>query len=183
MTCIAAVKDVERIYYGSDSRVTYDEGPCYDVVNKWRIIPGRSYKYPIYIGAAGSSRLDNLIVSSAKNLENATTCFELADMLKKAIANDLWSHNKDDNGDPQTYSVEMIVIFESNLYRISSDLSVTEIPQLEFVAVGSGEPYALGAAYACRNKNGKDRIKNALQAAIKYDPNCGGRIQINMIDF
>lgn len=183
MTIIAAIKEVDKIIYGSDTRVTFDNGPAYDVATKWRKLKGKSSKFPIYIGSAGSSRLDNLILSSAKNFESASSCFEIADILKRAIAADGWKEEKESGGEPQSYSLDMLVIFQNHLYRIASDMSVTEIPSFEFCAVGSGEPYALGAAHSTNTKNSKERIKKAIQASIKYDPNCGGRVQIGTIEF
>ena len=75
-----------------------------------------------------------------------------------------------------------MIIFEKGLYRISSDLSVTEIQDFQFVAVGSGEPYCLGAAYGCKNKKPKEMIRTALSAAIKFDPSCGGKMFIGAIE-
>ena len=182
MTAIVAYKDVEFIYYGSDSRVSFDNGSVYDTGNKWRVMAGRSSKFPIIVGCAGSARLDNLIVSSAKNFEAAETPFEVAELIKKAIALDGWKEEKDEGGEPQSYSVDLLIIFEKGLYRISSDLSVTEIQDFQFVAVGSGEPYCLGAAYGCKNKKPKEMIRTALSAAIKFDPSCGGKMFIGAIE-
>jgi ATP-dependent protease HslVU (ClpYQ) peptidase subunit len=182
MTAIVAYKDAECIYYGSDSRVTFDSGPVYDTNNKWRMMSGRTSKTPILVGCAGSARLDNIIVSSAKNFESAESIFEIADHVKKSIALDGWKEEKDEGGEPPSYSIDLLVIFEKGLYRISSDLSVTEIQDFQFVAVGSGEPYCLGAAYGSKSKKPKEIIKVALSAAIKFDPNCGGRLFIGTID-
>lgn len=182
MTAIVAYKDTEFIYYGSDSRVSFDHGAVYDTGNKWRVMAGRSSRSPILIGCAGSARLDNLIVSSAKNFETAETPFDVADAVKKAILLDGWKEEKDDGGEPPSYSVDMLMIFEKNLYRIGSDLSVTEIQDFQFVAVGSGEPYCLGAAYVAKSKKPKEMIKLALQAAMKFDPSCGGRMFMGVIE-
>jgi ATP-dependent protease HslVU (ClpYQ) peptidase subunit len=182
MTAIVAYKDSEFIYYGSDSRVTFDSGPVYDTTNKWRVMSGRNAKNPILIGCAGSARLDNLIVSSAKNFENAESIFEVSDHIKKAILLDGWKEEKDEGGEPPSYSVDILIIFEKHLYRIGSDLSVTQIQDFQFVAVGSGEPYCLGAAYGSKSKKPKDMIKVALNAAIKFDPNCGGRMFMGTIE-
>lgn len=182
MTVIAAIKDAEHIYYGADSRVTYDSGPAYDVCTKWRAVPSRHFDEPILIGAAGSGRLDSIIVSSSKILETCMTPFEIADVLKRAVISDSWREAKGEDGAPQDYSVEIIVILNNELFRISSDFSVTPIPDLTLVAVGSGEPYALGAGYAARNKSCKEQVRTSIQAAIKYDPNCGGKIQVGEIE-
>lgn len=182
MTVIAAIKDAERIYYGADSRVTYDSGPVYDVCNKWRAVPSRHFEEPLWLGAAGSGRLDSIIVSSSKILETCITSFEIADVLKRAVIGDSWREAKGEDGAPQDYSVEIIVILNNEIFRISSDFSVTPIPDFTLVAVGSGEPYALGAGYAARSKSCKERIKTSIQAAIKYDPNCGGKIQLGEIE-
>lgn len=182
MTVIAAIKDAEHIYYGADSRITYDSGPAYDICNKWREVPSKHFDEPILFGSAGSGRLDGVIVSSSKILETCITPYEIADVLKRAVIGDSWRDAKGEDGDPQDYSLEIIMVFNNDIYRISSDFSVTPIPDFTLVAVGTGEPYALGAAYAYRNRTSKEQVKVALQAAIKYDPNCGGKIQINEIE-
>lgn len=182
MTAIVAYKDSEFIYYGSDSRVSFESGSVYDTSNKWRIMAGRNAKKPMLIGCAGSARLDNLIVSSAKNFETAESIFEVADVIKKAIVLDGWKEEKDEGGDPPCYSVDLLVIFEKKLYRVGSDLSVTEIQDFQFVAVGSGEPYCLGAAYGSKSKKPKEMIKIALQAAMKFDPSCGGRMFMGVME-
>lgn len=182
MTVIAAIKDSEHIYYGSDSRVTYDSGPAYDICNKWREVQSKHFDEPVMFGAAGSSRLDNIIVSSSKILETCVTPFEIADVLKRAVIADSWRDAKGEDGDPQDYSVDIVMIFNKNIFRISSDFSVTAIPDFTLVAVGTGEPYALGAAYAARAKTCKEQVKTAVQAAIKYDPNCGGKVQLGDIE-
>lgn len=65
MTIICAYKDSESIVYGSDKRITFDSGTTYDVCKKWIQI-GEENESGIIIGAAGSARLDNLVMSSAK---------------------------------------------------------------------------------------------------------------------
>jgi ATP-dependent protease HslVU (ClpYQ) peptidase subunit len=75
-----------------------------------------------------------------------------------------------------------LVIFKKKLYRINSDLSVIEVEDFQFVAIGSGEPYCLGAAFGSKSKKPKEIIKTALQAAMKYDPHCGGRMFIGVME-
>lgn len=182
MTAIVAYKDTENIYYGSESRVTLENGPVYDTGSKWRLMSGKKTKNPIMIGCAGSARLDNIIVSIAKNFESAENIFEIADLIKKGISLDGWKEEKDEGGEPPSYSVDILVIFKKKLYRINSDLSVIEVEDFQFVAIGSGEPYCLGAAFGSKSKKPKEIIKTALQAAMKYDPHCGGRMFIGVME-
>ena len=134
------------------------------------------------IGAAGSARLDNLIMSSAKNFGTAHSPYEIADLIKRAVLADTWKETKDEDGEPQSYNIDILLICDSNLYRIGSDFSVTPIPEFTFVAAGSGENLALGAAFATKNKKPKEILKVAIQAAIKHDPHCGGTFVIDEIE-
>lgn len=181
MTIICAYKDAESIVYGSDKRITFDSGTTYDVCKKWIQI-GEENESHIIIGAAGSARLDNLIMSSAKNFGTAHSPYEIADLIKRAVLADTWKETKDEDGEPQSYNIDILLICDSNLYRIGSDFSVTPIPEFTFVAAGSGENLALGAAFATKNKKPKEILKVAIQAAIKHDPHCGGTFVIDEIE-
>lgn len=181
MTIIAAIKDADCIHYGSDSRVTYGSGPAYDLEGKWITLPSKSSATGIHMGCAGSTRLDNIIVSSAKNLETCLTPFRIADALKRAVISDSWREAKGEDGEPQDYSVDIILIMDEEIYRIGGDFSVVHIPAFMMVAVGTGEPYALGASHACRTRACKEQLKMSIQAAIKYDPNCGGKVFLSSV--
>jgi ATP-dependent protease HslVU (ClpYQ) peptidase subunit len=181
MTIICAYKDSESIVYGSDKRITFDSGTTYDVCKKWIQI-GEENESGIIIGAAGSARLDNLIMSSAKNFGTAKSPYEIADLIKRAVIADTWKETKDEDGEPQSYNIDLLLICDGNIYRIGSDFSVTPIPEFTFVAAGSGENLALGAAFATKNKKPKEILKVAIQAAIKHDPNCGGTFIIDEIE-
>ena len=184
MTLIAAIKDEKGIHFVSDSRVTYEGGAVYDVCNKWKVIRKRSSKSSkILIGCAGSSRLDSLIASTTSAIASASSAYEIADILKRAIILDAWRESKDEGGEPQSYSVDILLIFEKKLYRVGSDLSVTEIPDFVFVAVGSGEPYALGCSFTIKGKPAKTVLRMSVQAAIKFDPSCGGKIQYGLLEY
>lgn len=182
MTVIAAYKDDKGIHIGSDSRVTYSTGTKYDLGNKWRVLKSKGSKYSIYIGCAGSARLDNLIISNSKLIEAATSAFEIGDLIKKSVIADAWKEEKDEGGEPQNYEIDILIIYKHNIYRIGSDFSVVQIPDFTFVSIGTGESFALGAAYATRNKNGKELMRTAIQAAINYDVNCGGKINTGFLE-
>ncbi len=179
MTIIAAIKDNKGICYGSDSRVSYSN-TAYDVCVKWHKLKGK--KRPILIGNAGSSRLDNIIVSSTKNLETSVSAFEIADHLKRSVIADGWRESKGDDGDPTDYDIDLVVIFDNEIFRIAGDFSCNHIPELVMVASGSGEQFALGCHYAVKTKSIKEQIKLCISAAIKYDVNCGGKINIGYIE-
>lgn len=182
MTIIAAIKDDKGVHYGSDSRITYSSGPKYDLSTKWRILKGKTSKSVIHIASAGSARLDNLIIANSKLIESAVSAFDIGDIIKKSVIADAWKEEKDDGGEPQNYDIDILIIFKNNIYRIGSDFSVIHIPDFTFVAIGSGEPYALGAVFAIKNKPAKELVRIALQAAIHYDPSCGGKINYGLLE-
>ena len=58
---------------------------------------------------------------------------------------------------------------------IDSDLGSTAIPLYSFWAIGSGAPYALGAStLITRDFIKEGGICEAVNAAMEYDPGCGG---------
>jgi ATP-dependent protease HslVU (ClpYQ) peptidase subunit len=50
---------------------------------------------------------------------------------------------------------------------------------LPYVSIGSGSEYAYGVLYATdKQKNARNRVNQAVSAAIKFNPSCMGPVDI-----
>lgn len=68
------------------------------------------------------------------------------------------------------------------VYEMLIDFQFTEIK--EYTCVGSGGPYAFGSLFTTEelNINGEERVRMALEAAIKFDGASGGPIHIMKVE-
>lgn len=65
----------------------------------------------------------------------------------------------------------IIVAPNKKIYQLSDKMMITPLKVKKYIAIGSGEPVALGAM-----EIGANAIE-AVRAAVKHDPHSGGRIQ------
>jgi 20S proteasome alpha/beta subunit len=73
----------------------------------------------------------------------------------------------------------MIICVKGKIYEHNAvDMSLTTY-ESDYLAMGSGSPWAMGSLYTTRNqKNGKRRVQLAVEAAIEYSTSCKGPIDI-----
>ena len=75
-----------------------------------------------------------------------------------------------------------LIASSGGLFKVSSDLGVTEF--LQHHAIGSGSEYALGAMHVLAASEPDDSlvVRRACEAAISMDVSCGGDIEILRIE-
>ena len=75
-----------------------------------------------------------------------------------------------------------LIASPGGLFKVSSDLGVTEFKQHH--AIGSGSEYALGAMHALVHVEPDDSqvVRGACQAAIAMDVSCGGAVEILWVE-
>ncbi len=75
-----------------------------------------------------------------------------------------------------------LVASPGGLFKVSSDLGVTEFAQ--WYAIGSGAEYAMGAMHAMADQGvDAERVARAgCQAAIDLDAHCGGEIDVMRVE-
>jgi len=73
----------------------------------------------------------------------------------------------------------LIISVRGNIYEHSSgDMSLSKY-MLPYLAMGSGAEYAYGVLYATdKQKNARNRVLQAVNAAIKFNPSCMGPVDI-----
>lgn len=74
-------------------------------------------------------------------------------------------------------AVDFLIGVHGHLFELSTnDWSVS---QYDHVATGSGFAYAMGSLYSTRDwDNPRGRVKEAVNAAIRYSPSCQGPVDI-----
>ena len=79
-------------------------------------------------------------------------------------------------GEDNSYRVEIILVRGGRIWLVDSALNPYEIGPYHLAAVGSGQDYAKGAAFAFKPtvKGHKQVVAVSVDAAIKFDRRCGG---------
>lgn len=167
MTVICAMSLDGETWIGADRRTTFGNYIHYDDAEKWLIIEGRA------IGFSGHSRMKQLIITHKVDLTGHP--YDVCESLKKIVNEDGWKIDAKD-GDPQRFEIEGLIVNERGIWRIDSGFSAHPIPLGSFVAVGSGEECALGAAYAVMQGEHTARkvVRTAILAACAVNRGCGG---------
>jgi len=75
-----------------------------------------------------------------------------------------------------------LVASSGGLFKVSSDLGVTEFQQHH--AIGSGSEYALGALQVLVDRESRDDVvvRSACEAAIAMDISCGGDVEVHHVE-
>jgi ATP-dependent protease HslVU (ClpYQ) peptidase subunit len=173
MTCIAVVRDEinNKIFMAGD-RGASDDGTilALDAPKVWKIGP-----YLIgYAGSMDGERIRYNFHPSAPNIKD-TDKFMQTKFIKelREFYNDFWVDTSKD-GD-----LGLIICIRGQIYEHSSaDMSLSKYT-LPYLAMGSGAEYAYGVLYATdKQKNARNRVAQAVNAAIKFNPSCMGPVDI-----
>jgi ATP-dependent HslUV protease, peptidase subunit HslV len=99
--------------------------------------------------------------------------------LSRAMRNDfLWLQRESQNHPFADLDSTFLLVNKSGLFRVASDMDVTEFQQ--YTAVGSGSKYALGALRLLYDQldDPQEIARVACQVGIDCDVFCGGPIDI-----
>lgn len=83
----------------------------------------------------------------------------------------------------KSFSGQILVGLEGRVFRISGFYGVTE-PADGMLAIGSGSDFCLGALAASEHRSTEKhkRVREAVEAAIYFNPHCGGRVDERQLD-
>lgn len=175
MTIICAYDDGGSIWIGSDRQSTYGESKL-DGGPKWRVWPDVGEK-GIALGWAGPTRVSNLIDRCADDIISAPGPNDVSDILKQAIINDGWKLQENE-GEGPSVALGFILVMAGAISLICCDFTMVPVRVGQFVADGSGELYAMGAASAVKQIRGPDPVAGmlriAIEGAIENNVGCGG---------
>jgi ATP-dependent HslUV protease subunit HslV len=188
MSIIAAVRSTDAITIAADSLAVFGEG---------LIVPANNARVcklmrigDAVLGGTGWAVYDDIIdhhladkpPPSLNNRRDIYAFFlDLWSVLREkyTLVNDQAASKDTPFGD---LDASFLVASPGGLFKVSSDLGVTEFTR--WYAVGSGSEYAMGAMHALRDRVDEDAVlvTHACQAAIDMDAHCGGDIDIIQIE-
>lgn len=162
MTVIVGIVEQGTIYMASDSRMTIG----YDVATLAPSVPKVFHRGPFLIGITGSVRalqllhyrLDPPAQQTDDDMEHiAITVVDSIRQLFKDGGVAEQTNGAEFTGDDEHYS-RILIGYRGRLYRVAADYNVTELT-LPYVAMGSGEDFALGSLYFNATVGGDVRIE------------------------
>lgn len=74
-----------------------------------------------------------------------------------------------------------LVVNAKGIFYVAGDLSVSEFDR--YHAIGCGRDFSLGALHALydRDLSAKEIARQATEAAVQFDPHCGGEVRLETI--
>lgn len=167
MTCIVAVTDRSKVYIGGDRCLSDYESNFYMPTNDPKIF----VKDSMVIGYAGSVRMGKVIKYDftppkvdARNIDKYMN-IDFVNALRECVERN--SLKIDSSGAERSDMADLIIGIKGRIFVLEDDWQVTEHTH-EYVAIGSGSPYALGSLYSTPSEHPADRVRLALEAADQF---------------
>lgn len=179
MTCIVAIKDKGKIYFGADSYLSDSDTDIAYPIKSPKVFKNGPFIFA-YCGSVRAGKvfqydlelpnpdLDNL--DKYMNREFITALMDCAERNKLVI-----DISKDSNGNETENDVaDLIVGIGGRLFEIQAHVQAVEHYE-NYVALGSGLKFALGSLYTTEGLDvePKERLKLALESAAKYAMSVG----------
>jgi ATP-dependent protease HslVU (ClpYQ) peptidase subunit len=164
MTCIVGYIDKEGVYIGGDSAAVSEDDLSYNIRTDEKVFT----KGEFIFGYSTSFRMGQLlryklkIPAHPKGMENHQYMVTLfVDAVKRCFQdNDYYEMMTEEGG-------SFMIGYKGKLYVILSDFQVAQ-PKENFAALGCGELIAMGAMYACTEKDPIKKMEVALNAAVAF---------------
>lgn len=172
MTCIAVVRQDNKIYMAGDRGVSDDD--TIGVCSSPKVWKKEGYLFG-FAGSMDGDRLRHLFVPPTPEPRVNLDKFMYSKFLKalRKFYEEWWV-------DVSTSSdFGMIICVRGKIYEHNaSDMSLTQY-ESDYLAMGSGGQLALGSLHATKNqKDPRKRVNSAVQAAITHSTTCRGPIDI-----
>lgn len=186
MTICSALVTNKTIYIGTDTLVTFDATYCRAAVGgKFLDLPTDD----LIISFAGTFRATDIL----QNLLNEPELAHLLDVRCRQdvskIANTLYSAVQEVGVGPpkenemacHETSFLLVSAYCGSIFCIDHDYTVHEYE--DYISIGSGSNFADAALYALgqTNTSAPKRIELALETACKFNPFCGGDLDIRSV--
>lgn len=172
MTCIAVVRQDDKIYMAGDRGVSDDD--TIGVCSSPKVWKKEGYLFG-YAGSMDGDRLRHLFVPPTPEPRVDIDKFMYGKFLKalRKFYEEWWV-------DVSTSSdFGMIICIKGKIYEHNaSDMSLTQYDS-DYLAMGSGGHLALGSLHSTKNqKDPRKRVNGAVQAAIAHSNSCRGPIDV-----
>ena len=182
MTILVTYKTDDKIYMGSDTLVTGAVTEfCKD---KWHKVMINDNDY-IMVGCAGWAKYGDFFEHGFKAphyYKEKDFVDYLHNQLAPAITNLLSKRKITKEQDSNLSTESVFIIVYDEVYVLIEDTAPYQQTE-SFLAQGSGCRLAYGAYYVNRKeKNIKKMISDCLDAAMSYDPYCGGEQIIHVME-
>lgn len=180
MTIVCAQRVGNSVWIGSDSRVTSHTFIYPIGEDKWRAYAGHWW-----IGFSGTTRLATLLETNDLFVARPPKdIYDLCSSLLNTVVADGWCSSEKEQGPRHFGGVLIIVSPDLAVYEVGGRFDPTDYRD-KFCAVGSGEPFAYGAAFAIDRQMPKCRtdlmFTRAVEAACAYDVGCAPPIFVKEI--
>ena len=164
MTCIAGLVSDGKVYMCSDRGVSDNDSIVAMATPKISRIPIGDNN--ILIGYAGSGGMGQLV----SLMDMPPLIDDTLKWLRTKFAPTIISARENMAGKSEDES-SLLIAIHNTLYEMdTSDYSAYRV---EYSAIGSGGPLALGSLYTTRTwSSGKRRVEEAVSAAIAHSPTC-----------
>lgn len=173
MSLIVAIKDKDRVVFGSDKQVSTSVTKDHSATKIWEVVdlPGA------IMGSVGSMRASQVIqysrlfdLNEIMDKGGISTSFVINSLVPN-IVGQLRSAGVSlaaaEDGDLSCASIPNMFLFAlgESAWMIWTDLSVTELD--DYLAIGSGSDVATGVLFATKEKNPFERIVTCIDAAAE----------------
>ena len=175
MSLIVAIKDKDRVVFGSDKQVSTSVTKDHSATKIWEVadLPGA------IMGSVGSMRASQVIqysrlfdLNEIMDKGGISTSFVINSLVPNIVAQLrsagalLVPPPSDDNEIPCATIPNMFLFaLGESAWMIWTDLSVTELD--DYLAIGSGSDVATGVLFATKEKNPFERIVTCIDAAAE----------------
>lgn len=188
MSIVVAIKKGRQTIIASDSLSVFGSH-CEDernIVNKEKILAiGSSWMGYTGWGLYGNI-LDHYLQGrkTAPRLGSELQIFDFFLKLLRALRDKYSLVNEQSNSDRDPFAdldSSFLIVNRKGIFHVSSNLSVSRFGC--YYAIGSGCEYATGAMHALYDSDltATEIARKAVEAAIRFDTDCGGEIAIKRV--
>lgn len=163
MTCIVGFTDKDGVYIGGDSAAISEDDLSYNIRSDEKVFQ----KGELIFGYSASFRMGQLLRYKLRipNHPKGTEDFQymatlFVDAVKKCFQDNDYNDIVEDSG-------SFMVGYKGKIYAILSDYQIA-LPKENFIAMGCGDNFAIGAMYACTEKDPIKKMEVALNAAVTF---------------
>ena len=172
MTCIAVLRQDDKVYISGERAVSNDSEIHYLSTPKiWR-------QGEYLIGYAGHL--------SALSVYHSFAPPQPRGLRGKDLDKFMYTHFLDylmnfyESKGIKTDGLDLLIAVGDRIYEHSSDNMSLYVYDTNYNSIGSGSPYVMASLFSTADfdLSGRQRIKMALESAIRFSPSCGGKIDI-----
>ena len=178
MTIITALYNKKNMWLGHNDALTIGDTPILESLNPWLFWGEWGF------GITGESLQQNVLSRHLGKLaEDTPNAVIIVERIREVLLEHGYSKHIDESAIPSFGIWGILVHKKGKIWDVGSRLDLTEIPDNQLWARGSGADFALGADKALSDLGltTEQRVQKATDSAIKCDVYCPG--ETNIIHF